>query len=756
MLDLTNCDREPVHIPGSIQPFGALLVLDRDGHTVRRCSANVTAMMDLPQPPGRPFRLAALFVPEALADIQDAIAALGGEEGIGPTLRVRGHAGRFEVTPCRSGRDLILEVEPEPRPGPDPQPGDRFQTAAMAALEGADSVADLWAVAARELRRLSGYERVLVYRFHPDDHGEVVAEDCDSALEPYLGLHYPASDIPEPARRVFLLNRVRMIPDVAYEPVSIMPLAGETTPVDLTRSMLRSVSPIHLEYMHNMGQRASLTLSLVVGGRLWGLITCAHHSGPRFAPPALRAACEAIARFVATLIPVKEYMEDLREHNRIRTTYATLLRQMESEREFLQSLTRSPVNLLSLIPAHGAATFIREENHWRTFGATPPPDVLDTLAVWLARKGDQTMQSEDALPRTFAPAEEHGATAGGMLAIGIPDLAGTLVLWFRPEVVRTVTWGGDPRKAAEGEGMRLHPRKSFEAWKEDVHGRAEPWPRWTLEAARELRIGLLTVDLRRRLQRERSARSEAEQANRIKEDLMAFVSHDLKNPIGAIRLNAEILRRLVSPADIAEADRLLESIERTSERMRELIDELLDVARIEAGRMVFHFSSCRAADLVADTFEVLRPHADAKGIVLRFEPAGEAICVHCDHGRMLQVLANLVGNAIKFTGSGGEVRVAVRETSDGTEWAIQDTGAGIPPEHLPHIFDRYWHTKQGRAGGTGLGLAIAKGIVEAHGGAIHAESRPVEGTTFRFTLPRDEDAPRPSRENHAGHHAHNA
>jgi len=720
-LDLSRCDREPIHIPGSIQPHGVLLALREAPATVLQASANLEPRLGVPVGAvlGRP--LAEVLGAAAAAEVDRALAAPRLEE-INP-LRLHLAGRRFDGILHRNAGLAFLELEPAGAPLDETRYPLR---AALAELQSASTVAALCDTLAREVRRLTGFERVMVYRFHEDDHGEVIAEVRDEGLEPYLGLHYPASDIPRQARALYLRNWLRIIPDARYEPVPIVPTPRPDTgePLDLSLAGLRSVSPVHLEYLANMGTRAAMSVSLVVDDRLWGLISCAHHSGPRYVPWELRAACEVIGRLASLQLGALAEREVAELRAARRETEAALTRAMRAGEAPFAAAIASGEELLALVRADGAAAIAGDGLAWT--GRAPPASFVTALAEWLSDRADEAPFATSCLPRLFPPAAAHPDTASGLLAIALPGSPRRLLLWFRQEIVQTVAWGGNPRKPAELDPkLQLHPRRSFEAWKEEVRLQSAPWTAADLEAAGSLRQKALEIDLARRVELE-------QRAVQARDELVAVVSHDLKNPLGVIAIEASRLRRL----PVAEPARKAgERIARSADRMKVLIGELLETARLESGRQILDLAPAEPRQLVEEALAAMRPLAEAKRIVLLEEWGELPERVQVDRERIFRVFSNLVGNAIKFTPEGGAIAARAAKRDGEVVVSIADSGPGIPSADLPFVFDRFWQARRTRSLGAGLGLPIAKAIVEAHGGRIWAESEPGKGARFVFTVP---------------------
>ena len=728
-VDLTSCEREPIHLPGAIQPHGALLALHDPSLAVAQVSENIADILGLrvEEVLGRP--LTALLDAESAAAVA---AALDGDrwQELNP-LRVSARGRHFDGIVHRHEGAAILELEP--LAAPREQGAHHPLRRALIGLQHAQTLAGLCNVVVQEVRRLTGFERVILYRFDEHGHGSVDAEAKEPRLAPYLGLHYPASDIPLQARRLYLQNWLRIIPDARYAPARLVPALRPQTgaPLDLSFSVLRSVSPIHLEYMSNMGVRAAMSISLIVEDRLWGLISCANHSGPRQVAYPLRSACEMIGRLASLQLGAVEEREQASLRAGRQSAVKLLveaMRRSEVNQPLLEGLLGTGDGLCAAVLASGAA--VVRGAQVSTFGNAPPPETVAGIARFLDAREEPEPFATDGLPALFPAAAFAKDLASGVLSFTVPGAPRSRLLWFRPEMIQTVTWGGDPRKPVSVDpSQRLRPRASFEAWKEEVGLKSLPWTATDLATAQDLRRYAVEIDLERQVVRE-------QRAVRARDDLVAVVSHDLKNPLHLISIQAALVLRVLTPDDpTSRRTRAgLERIQRAVERMSSLIHDLLDLAKIEAGRFQVQRSPEDVRDMMEEALLILRPLAEAKRIDLAHEVLG-APMIRADRQRIYQVLSNLIGNAVKFTPEGGRIVVWVGTRESAVVVTVTDSGPGVASEQIPHLFDRYWQARRDARDGSGLGLFIAKGIVEAHGGRMWAESPPGSGATFGFTLP---------------------
>ena len=723
--EVLACDVEPIHVPGATQPHGVLVALDPRSLHVTQVSANCAQFFDAAPEDvlGRPLSALVGDSADALLEELRSARMIAGEplfanvRGLSCDVRAHRHQGV-----------MILEFE---RHDLTASASDAALRGALARLQRPTSISEICAIAVEEICMLTGFDRVLVYRFDDDGHGDVLDEARADGVDSYRGLRFPAADIPRQAREMYLLNWLRLIPDARYSPVPLVPQLRPDTgaPLDLSFATLRSVSPVHLEYLQNMGVSASMSVSLVRGERLWGLIAC-HHRSPRHVSFAARSACEVLGRVVSLQIAALEEIEVRTTRSALAGVEAKLVDAMrDAQEDSATGLIQRGDALLALVGASGAA--VCTDARIRTVGATPSSAQLAALVAWLGKEGSSAILHTDALAERHPPAAEYAHVASGLLALTLPGVTLAYVIWFRPEMVRTVNWAGDPTKTVEVsvDGSRYHPRHSFEAWKQVVRARARPWRLAEIEAAEDLRRRAIELDLAKQITR-------AEEAVHHRDEMVAILSHDLKNPLNVIQLSAAVVRQQVSGD--ARAENAVKVVERAVGRMNSLILNLLDLAKIEAGRFELSLQPYLASRLVTDAFVTLAPLAESKSIRLTCDDGGDA-SVHTDAERFFQVLSNLVGNAIKFTPAGGAVTVSVLATEREVRFAVRDTGPGIVAVELAHIFDRYWQARRGSSAGAGLGLYIAKGIVEAHGGRIWAESTVGHGATFYFALPSDRE-----------------
>jgi light-regulated signal transduction histidine kinase (bacteriophytochrome) len=502
-IDLDNCAREPIHIPGSIQPRGVLAVVREPDFTVRQVSANVGEMLGRSVDTVLGRHLSVLMGADQCALVEKAASTFGDLRQRNPIecdIDVAGERRAFDAILRREPGGVLL-VELEVAYGERPYSFPNTYQAVRSSVEDlnrADTLSQLYDTTARAVRELTGFDRVMVYRYDEDYNGEVVAECKRDDLNPFLGLHYPASDIPAQARALYEKNWIRLISDVDYTPAPLVPGLDpdSETPLDLTYATLRSVSPIHIEYLQNMGVHASMSISLLRHGRLWGLIACHHYSGAHLPPFGTRVAAEFLGSTLS--LRLVDQADDDELHRRLSAgeVLNTLTAATMDDSTTLASALLGAPDLLDLVPADGVVVNI--EGHHRSRGSVPLPDVVSAVAAWARSGGDEIARSE-SLSRELPELDLDPRVVAGALVLNLPD--GQYVAWFRREALRSVDWGGDPHNKAiavnEADEVRLSPRKSFERWREIVRQRSEPWTPSETESAEGLRRHLVESLYRR-------------------------------------------------------------------------------------------------------------------------------------------------------------------------------------------------------------------------------------------------------------------
>ena len=553
------CAREPIQSSGAIQPHGWLLSCLLPDWTVRHASANIAALLDVE---------AADLVGQSLRDhlsdeVLDAVAEVVGfsDSGTAPQRAAVANIGPMAQL-CDVGvhvqQGMVhIEIEAQPNRIRERTPTVVAQTM-ISRLASAIDEDDFHGRIAQQVRLLTGYDRVMVYRFRHDDAGDVIAEARAEDMDPYLGLRYPASDIPQQARALYLRNRLRVIPDAAYRPVPIVPPeTASGLPLDLSQHALRSVSPVHLEYMRNMGVAASMSISIVSGGRLWGLIAC-HHRAPRAVAPGIRAAADLFGMFVSMRVSAREQEAASRAEMASREARAALAARMDDAGDWVGVLLQAFDLLRLAVPCDGVAIWAEEQ--WTGTGRVPAAAEAGGVMAWVESQ-DQTAMVATHQRADWSGQAPHDGLAG-VLALPL-GAGGDWLLLFRSQQVEDVRWAGNPDKAVHtsDDGLRISPRHSFETWRQTVHGLALPWSDGDRRAADALRM-LVNGHRRRGLERHPTA-ADAEGTRR---------RQGLRKQKARLDQLSGLLDGMVHLGD-AEATRLGERIASLEHELRQLMHQ---------------------------------------------------------------------------------------------------------------------------------------------------------------------------------------
>jgi chemotaxis family two-component system sensor kinase Cph1 len=760
-LDLNLCDKEPIHIPGSIQPHGLLLVLDPVQLTILQASGNSCAFTgrDVAQLLGQTVEpLLGGKLARQLRDWADGKGSMGRivlEAALDHRL--------FTCVAHRSSLSaVILELEPTVA-----HHDSLFHhvyrciEAAIPRFEDQATMPQLLQSAAEQARALTGFDRVMVYQFREDHSGAVVAEDRAEGFVSWMGLHFPASDIPAQARALYVRSRIRSIPDIDYVPVPIVSPAGlpRADPLDLSHASLRSVAPIHIEYLRTMRVAASMSVSIVRGGRLWGLIAC-HHRTPRHTPPEVRFACDFLAQTLSMLIGAEEESTHLQNAAGLRSSHSRLMREISEQRSVLKDLAACPDAAMAVANASGVALCTAEQ--CSVWGQTPALEEVSRLVAWLAQRDDRALFVTDSLPASFPDAGAHADRAAGILAVALSREEPGYLVWFRPEILREVRWAGNPEKPVEladptsdgPRGLCVYPRKSFEIWKQSVSGKSSPWMTWEVEAAQTLAKEVARKLVLERAAAESAGRQAAEaerdrlrEAAAAMEQVLSIIGHELRTPLASIGAMADLLLE-PQARQMPAFDAHLSSITTEISRMSDTVNDLVESARLASGHRQWEWAVVSLTDVCSEALADVRPGVDPVVVELRLALESRDLSMSGDHDALRRMLVGLLHNAREHTPRGSiELQCGQRLDACGRwiEFFVTDTGEGIAPELAGRLGSAF-ALNAGVVGinaiqGSGLGLAICNGIAVGHGGGILIESTPGLGTRVSIRVRADLPGP---------------
>ena len=693
MIDLTLCDREAIHLPGSIQPHGMMLVTDRDALHVRHVAGDVEGRLGFSAWEGQ--KLAALLGGTLAARIA-ALTQPGSGGFIGQLPTAAGEL--LDVSAHPSGAYVAIELEPASK---EPMPAslaslvlDELETAA-AAFERAATLQALCDRAAIEFRRVTGFDRVLIYRFVDDTAGRVLAEDRRHDQRSFSNHHFPASDIPRQARALYVRKLTRVIPDIAYRPAPLRPDWTDPEPLDMSDCGLRSVSPVHLQYMKNMGVGASASVSIVKDGALWGLIAC-HNETPRMMGFDVRVACRALAGAMARQIKAKEDAESYRQRLELRSFEDEIASMLTEGSSLDDALSVQLGEISRMLGADGVA--VLRTDALTMHGVCPSEADIRDLAKWVLARNDEATFATEFLSEAYSPAMAFCERCSGLLALTVSKAEPWLLLWFRTEQIEIIDWAGNPDKAPPpNPAEALIPRASFELWRRAVHGHARRWTPPEVEAATRLRATLLDARQARQVRELNHRLTETLRDKDLlleqKEFLMGEVNHRVQN---SLQLVSSFLALQARKADSPQLQEALDEARRRLSAVGLVHRHLYrgdQVQMIDAARYIEELCGDATASMGQDWHECISLDL-------------ATVTVSADRAVTLGlVLTELIINVNKhaYAGAAGPVEIRLTEDRAELQLIVADQGDGRP------------------LSGTGFGTRIINALVAQLGGRLSYE-----------------------------------
>ncbi len=694
---LANCDQEAIHIPGMIQSHGALVAFGMDA-TLKHHSANAESLLGhLPKLGEHIGMFHFDHFSNAYTLIFDYLDNV--KRGNHLLLSYRIDASNQDVY------DLVLHVhnamiiaEFELRfvKSDDANLFSIKSQKAINAVRQQKTIQNILEVATSEIRELTGFDRVMAYRFNPDESGHVRAEAKRPDLDSLLDRRYPASDIPAQARRLYILNTLRLIVDVDAGPVALVSLQN-TVPLDLSFSVLRSVSPIHIEYLQNMGVGASMSISIVINNKLWGLIAC-HHMSPLQVPYSVRMGCDVLCQILGSTVHGIDTMVESNQHVISTTVRSSLVMELLKAEDFGAALITASQQLTQLIPCD--AVYLTHS--FKHGPADIPEEPMTALLKWLESR---QLNFHHYFSTAHMPEDLKsllGIFTGG-LALCIDKINRCWIVFLRKEKIETITWAGFPEKEYKSGplGPRLTPRGSFEEWKETVKGQSEPWTPADLASARELHIDLMDVC--------NSINAENEQ---LRIQLMAILGHDLRDPLHTINMATDVIEK------IDGSSRMSQRIKRSSSRMERLINDVMDMVKVQNG------IGLGLKRIPTDLHQLIEEVVEESMATYPDHPVsfhGDQATIDIDPDRIVQVINNLLNNCRAHGAPGAMVNVRLVDEKHALKVSVINKGAAIAPDIekvLFNPFKRQSLSNERNKAGMGLGLFIAKEVMEGHAGNV--------------------------------------
>jgi chemotaxis family two-component system sensor kinase Cph1 len=724
--ELNDCDIEPIHIPGSIQSHGFLLVIN-ELFNIIYASENTIDYLGL-----NPCEL----LGKSTASISHLLGKTQGSEFIQMLIQTNyGQKGFDPHNPfivSLSGKQWFLIIQQSPSGFMldfEPERADlevdlqQLLGRSLSLILATKILGDILVNAANQLKQIIQYDRVMVYKFHKDGHGEVVAEAKNENLEPWLGLHYPASDIPKQARELYKVNLTRIISDVNVPPSAILSISN--TPLDLSVSTLRAVSPIHIQYLKNMGVVSSFSVSIMCGDELWGLIAC-HNYTSRFINYRQRESAKLLGQVLGSAIDLREQEANQFNEQYHQKTLDLITHSLFREPSLKEALFGGSLTLQNLIPSTGAVMLF--ENELYTTGNVPNNKFVKAFCSWLMVNMETEIFSTSCLSEHFPEAKGFSEIVSGALVCRLSRNLNEFIIWFRPEITTIVKWAGNPNKIYE-QGSKKHtyisPRNSFETWLEHVEYTSAAWEASEIKCALQLRDEI-NYSISRKAMELRILNEKLMEAYSELDTFAHTISHDLKSPLTAVKGYAQLLAGDHTLHAINKV--MIKNIENSATKMGIMIEEILGYSKVGQSKMDWKAINMQAL-LTEIKTEIIDGNSQ-KNIEILVLNTPDLVG---DKTMISQIFTNLISNAVKYcaTAQTSNVLINGEMQSDSILYTVKDNGIGIHPEDHESIFELFSRSSNAIAfQGSGVGLSIVKRIVHKHGGKIWLESEEGIGSCF--------------------------
>ncbi len=724
-LDLTNCDKEPIHIIGKIQNHGVLIACRIDDKVVSRVSENSLFIFDKSPEKILESNINQVITEDVLTDIlvQFQKKTTAYKEAVINNKNVT-------IIAHQSNQEYILEFEINTITL-DPLAYQIRLSEIVSEINSISNLEERCDQAALLIKEYFEYDRVMIYQFDDKWNGSIIAEQREQHLESWLGLQYPASDIPQQARKLFLKQGVRIINDVSSKPENILSLQkdADTNLLDLSKSELRAVSPIHIEYLSNMNVGATLTAAIVYNDTLWGLIAC-HHYSPKYINYYQRLSCKFLTQILATSIQLSNtdtILEKVQKSSFIRNK---LIDQINVKKNIIEGLSNYDYKINDLVDATGAVVSI--DNEMVTMGNCPSKENILNLIRHIRKLTNDDLYHTTNLVNDYPGSAAYKDIASGVLCLFISKTKDDALLWFKPEIIQTVHWAGNPDKRTfVDENQRISPRKSFEKWTTQQIGTSKIWRDHEISAAVELHKNILNIIIEK-YEEVKNLNDKLKIAYDELESFSYSVSHDLRAPLRGIDGFAHIIKEeyYESLDDFAKSS--IQTIISSVDKMNLLIDDILEYSGLGRKPMQSRtFSMIKVIEELLVTLQPIYPK-------VKVEPNTELPDIYGDRSIIILLIKNLLENAMKYSSKEMAPLVEIG-CKDNHTYFVKDNGIGFDMKHQGKIFGVFNRLVNQEYKGSGIGLAIAKRVVEKHKGKIWVESKIGEGSIFYFKLATNEN-----------------
>ncbi|KEO75061.1 ATP-binding protein [Anditalea andensis] len=785
-INLTNCDKEPIHLLGKLQRLGHLLAISNESLEIKYISEGLNQIFNLSLEQTFHLRIVDLFDKEFLKSLKRFIGGKRKNSSYHQPISVAG--SYYKVIFAASNGYTIIEMEAIPDLEEhylQVQVGNSFIEEAITSINNARSEVQLVNNAAVLLRGFTGFDRVMVYKFDENGDGEVIAEDKTFGLDSFLGLNYPASDIPKQARKLYLSNKVRAINDVYDEGKKIFSIddISAADHLDLSYSVFRSVSPIHLQYLKNMGVTASHGISLIINETLWGMIICHHYEGTKFLSLNQRMTTQLFGDFFSKSLELINASQEKQEISILSGIVDQLKYEQSVKGPVFEALKQNWDHISNLMNCQGMALMSKDGIDY--IGEKVKENDLKTISEQINEKKEFIYATKSILASGLMGLSDF--PYAGFLRLSISESLGTELFLFRKEKKRVINWAGNPNKPIEidfDNVNKLSPRNSFAKWEQKVENESREWFAKDISLGKILRESLISYELEKMNQQyakneknsryfesllnERNqelsytnqqlekqlkanladqrtleiAKNSAEYMNKVKSGFLANLSHEMRTPMNGIMGLSLVIKQMSDNDNIHNfANLQIES----SERLLKTLNRILEMAKIENNAIKHTFGLIDMGTLLAELIEPLKILADQKKQSLLMVNHDKSKKIVSDQYILEQIITNLVGNAIKYSPEGGHIQINAKTISiDLTEFlviTIEDNGVGIANDNINKIYDPFYMeseiTKQ-KDNSSGLGLFLVKKYTEYLNGEIDVKSKKNIGTIFTVKIPLEQ------------------
>ncbi|MBL3656364.1 ATP-binding protein [Fulvivirga sediminis] len=743
-LDFDHCEDEPIHIPESIQGYGYLFGINFESGIIAIISENVQGLLAESQIIGSNFYDLIdgsdylSFLKETYQRAQKQGVRLPVQLNLKASYIKDQKALDYYAVVYESSQYMVIELEPagEFREAYSAtQFMKLYATSVAPKFKAYKTLAQMADEIVSTIKYVSGYDRVVLFKFNDDNTGKVIAEAKEEDMDSYMDLMYPATDIPKQARALYKKNWVRLTPDVNLEPSIIIPevkVAGRE-PLDMTKSLLRSLSPIHLQYVRNQGLEASMSMSLVTHDHLWGIISC-HNRKPKYIPQNVRLECENLSQLFSWHLYAKEEELTINRKKVTEKSINSMLDKTSSNQPIVDVFRNNEKEVLEMTDTDGFLFYT--ESEIIKLGTVPDLEVLQEIYDGCCANGKETLVTRDV--REWYDNEDKLNGIRGVLLAPLVENKSYFTAWFRKEKVIEEKWAGVPeeKSAHSPKKERLMPRSSFNVHRRTIRNKSKEWNTNDIETAERFnKVFMAHVLEVQDLMRQNI--DQLQQQSKYKNEFLATLAHELRNPLTPLTVGITLLEE--GENDPMET-KIIGTMKRQLSHMTTLIDDLMDVSRITQGKVKLEKERLTINNIINNAIETCQRLLEEKSHELQLNLADEDIELYGDNTRLTQVFVNIINNAAKYTDVGGIIAITVEQQEDDkVSVKIKDNGAGISKDKLDSIFTMFtqidaYSTKT--KGGLGIGLTLVEKLVTLHDGEITARSDGEgEGTEFEVMLP---------------------